>query len=340
MRLTFKEKEQYLAGASRPKKDEIGIYLNKQIVGNPVIETMGVSIPQPWYKVEKNLLGDSLTVRILKDTIFAKDTLQLMLKYSDTDRKGKTTSFVDTLMLRVKEVKQIKQKTILGQAASNLGKKQTVHIYLPTDYKIESDSLHIRHKLLTKKWKEKTKYMLRLDSMAFISVFNSYNRAEDFEFSSQPVNYYANILLSLKNIKPVVQDFLKQELQDSTKKDSTSVSRFKLQQKEIDKYIGQGNLIVQLLGEKNILVREYFIAKDQDIKMDFLAPAKYTVKIIFDRNNNGKWDTGDYFTNTQPERVITNGEEVVLKSNAELEYEWNVGESLIKSFTKAILNSH
>ena len=56
------------------------------------------------------------------------------------------------------------------------------------------------------------------------------------------------------------------------------------------------------------------------------------LKIIFDRNNNGKWDTGNYFKGLQPERVIMFGKVLKLASNLENKLDWNVGKSLMKSF--------
>ena len=36
---------------------------------------------------------------------------------------------------------------------------------------------------------------------------------------------------------------------------------------------------------------------------DLLPPGKYRLRVIFDTNGNGKWDTVDYMKRTQPEKV-------------------------------------
>jgi len=340
MRLTFKENEQFVVNASRPKKEKIVVSFNKRLIENPVLEPVGLNIAPPWYQLEKTVKGDSLIFNISNATISSKDTLNLLLKYTDTDRRGKISNYADTLTLQLKQTKQFKKRTDSGQQVKQADKPQTVHIYLPTDYKLAPDSIHLRQRILSKKWKEKTKYTLRLDSLSFKDVFNLGNKAQDYEFSSQPLDYYAKIILSLKNIKPLVQNTLKESLQDSTKRDSLSILRYNISQKEIDKCIGNGKLIVQLLGEKNVVIREYFVSKNQDVKLDYLAPGKYKIRIIFDKNENGVWDTGDYFNHIQPERVVMNGEEILLKSGFELQLDWNVGESLIKSFTKDPSNNY
>jgi hypothetical protein len=130
---------------------------------------------------------------------------------------------------------------------------------------------------------------------------------------------------------------ISKEKADSLNKDKTLSTFATITQREIDDLIGNGLIIVQLLSEKDIIIKEFNISKDQIVKIDYLSPGNYKIKIVFDKNENGKWDTGDYFKHLQPERVIINGEKIVLKESTELKLEWNVGESLIKTFTKALI---
>jgi hypothetical protein len=50
-----------------------------------------------------------------------------------------------------------------------------------------------------------------------------------------------------------------------------------------------------------------------------IKPASYSLYILYDENENGKWDTGDYLNGTQPERVVKYGENIQLKGNWEIE---------------------
>ena len=43
---------------------------------------------------------------------------------------------------------------------------------------------------------------------------------------------------------------------------------------------------------------------DTLVVLKLLKPAKYSFRIIVDKNRNGKWDTGDLFAKRQPELVI------------------------------------
>lgn len=52
---------------------------------------------------------------------------------------------------------------------------------------------------------------------------------------------------------------------------------------------------------------------DTMVNLKRLKPAKYTFRIIVDKNKNGKWDTGDLFAKLQPEEVIPYNTTLALK---------------------------
>ncbi len=52
-----------------------------------------------------------------------------------------------------------------------------------------------------------------------------------------------------------------------------------------------------------------------------LRPGSYDVKIIYDSNNNGKWDTGNYLQRIQPERTYRHPEKIGIHANWEVEVE-------------------
>ena len=56
---------------------------------------------------------------------------------------------------------------------------------------------------------------------------------------------------------------------------------------------------------------------DTLITLARLKPAKYTLRIIVDKNGNGKYDTGDLLGKKQPEVVIPYGEQVPIKAGFE-----------------------
>lgn len=53
--------------------------------------------------------------------------------------------------------------------------------------------------------------------------------------------------------------------------------------------------------------------RDTVVKLKKLRPGTYTMRIIVDKNKNGKWDTGDLFEKRQPEEVIPYTEAIQIR---------------------------
>ncbi|NVK03536.1 MAG: Ig-like domain-containing protein [Flavobacteriia bacterium] len=80
--------------------------------------------------------------------------------------------------------------------------------------------------------------------------------------------------------------------------------------------------VVEIYNDKgNVAYRSGFT---QQINIDLfdIEPQKYHVRVIYDRNGNGKWDTGGYFNRTQPERVIYLDKTIELRANWEIDETW------------------
>ncbi|MFN8255544.1 MAG: Ig-like domain-containing domain [Bacteroidales bacterium] len=334
MRLLYKEKEQFLVSAARTSDKEVKLAFNKKIPEDPLLEPLNFTLNNKWYQLSKNITGDTISCLLTDEMVSTMDSLKFLLKFKEVTRKGKTLDFSDTVFIPGKKLVQYNLKTNVAAGQTQRPVPKKVQIYLPADYKLMQDSIYTRHRLVTKKWKENTKYLFRLDSLAFKSIFGIYNQASDYEFSTPQVDSYAILMLKFTNLKPSLDSIINL----TVKKDTLGVPDQNLAdilptQKEIDGFIGTGNFIFQLLGEKDIVLSEFQFSNPQRLKLEYLNPAKYRLKLIFDRNGNGKWDTGDYFKHLQPERIILNGEPINLKSGNEFELTWDVGEGLIKSFT-------
>ncbi len=352
MRLTYSDTKQFLVMAQRIKSDDFKLVFNKKLEQTPTIETIGFTLNTRWHKLEKNEEGDTLSYHITDDFVSSMDTLNLIFRYKDTDRKNNVTNFADTLELVSRKKFEFNKKTQKSTSPKDdKPKEETVSVYLPRKFELTKDSLYIRQRLLNAEWKAETKYLLRLDSLAFVNIYDVYNKAEDYEFSTREEDYYTTLALNLTNIRAnkkvtdvdslsvgsdsitTALDSTALSVPDSIEEKEIPKKEFVVQRHLIDSMIGEGNIIVQLLGKEQVVVKEYFISEDQEILMDFLHPGDYELRIIYDRNNNGKWDTGNYFEGIQPERVIMNGKILQLKSNFENKLTWDAGKTLIQSFS-------
>jgi len=85
-------------------------------------------------------------------------------------------------------------------------------------------------------------------------------------------------------------------------------------------------LIMQLTDEKGKTLRELYATGPRQFEFLNLPPANYLVRLIFDENGNGRWDTGDYLEGRQPERVVYYPQPIEVRANWELEQSFTVPE--------------
>ena len=88
--------------------------------------------------------------------------------------------------------------------------------------------------------------------------------------------------------------------------------------------LDKGQLIIYLFDKDEKLTDIKYAEEDGQLIFDCLIPGSYTMKLIYDKNNNLKWDTGDYLKNIQPERVLIYTKEIILKSNWDNEIDWKI----------------
>jgi hypothetical protein len=62
-------------------------------------------------------------------------------------------------------------------------------------------------------------------------------------------------------------------------------------------------LIVQLTTDKDEVVESYQVQEASPVDFQDVTPGMYSLRVVFDSNNNGAFDSGNYLAKTQPERV-------------------------------------
>lgn len=73
-------------------------------------------------------------------------------------------------------------------------------------------------------------------------------------------------------------------------------------------------VIIQLLSNNKVLKSE-FLTASKKINFKLLELKEYTIRAIIDENNNKIWDTGNFLTKTQPERIVYFSQEIKLRAN-------------------------
>lgn len=76
------------------------------------------------------------------------------------------------------------------------------------------------------------------------------------------------------------------------------------------KYVG-GSYVLQVTADADTIYQRSI--SSTTVALSRLKPGKYAFRIIEDRNHNGKWDAGNFFTRLQPELVIPYKDILTLK---------------------------
>lgn len=131
---------------------------------------------------------------------------------------------------------------------------------------------------------------------------------------------YNKLILAKGGIISVEEDTLAQTELDIKiiKPEDAGIISYKITTKE--------NFIIQLLDKDHKIVVEN--RNSVSGKFQNLLPGTYFLRMVFDENNNGKWDPGNYKTRKEPEQIIfyKNSKdqlEINIKAN------WEVGPLLI-----------
>ena len=121
-------------------------------------------------------------------------------------------------------------------------------------------------------------------------------------------------------IDSVIADTLS-TLTDSSKTDSLFVESITFGKLEI---ITATNYpcVFQLLQNEKVISEFVFTAKPY--ALNDIIPGKYQLKYIADSNKDGIWNTGNWESKTQAEKVENYPNEITIRSNWDLELEWRL----------------
>jgi len=155
--------------------------------------------------------------------------------------------------------------------------------------------------------------------MKFSVVFDSIDNKLDFDFEMEPNQNY-----SLDLFPGAITDFFGQ---------TNDTTNYRLSTRSLADY---GNLrlnlagaaeypvIVQLTDERGETKLELYAKEPKLFEFNNIEPSKYLIRVIFDTNENGVWDTGSFLNNLQPEKVSYYPEEIEVRANWELEQTFTI----------------
>lgn len=168
------------------------------------------------------------------------------------------------------------------------------HLFLKVDstyqdapFRLSRDSLSLLSFTLRAEWRPGQEYVLNVDSAAVVGISGKTNNAYDAKISISNSDAYGSLFLLLPDA------------------DSTA--------------------LVQLMQGSDKVVKQQHIT---DGRADFfyLDAGEYYVRLFYDRNNNGKWDEGEYATGKQAEEMFYFPKKFTVRANWDIEQTWRLNE--------------
>lgn len=316
---TNERKKQFLANKERKHANQLFFSFNLP-VDTFRIQLQGSDRKDEWFLNEVSAERDSFILWITDTALIHKDTIRTVLSYPMPDSMNIMRLRHDTLALVYRAPKeQSRRKQVKEQAVEMLKITTNAHdgfdlnniihaetdapvqnidlskifftytedsVYTPVKFTLKRDSVHFREFSLIFKAVPSAQYSLIFDSLAIRSLYNTYNDSTGIQFRAQRDDYYGAIKATLSNVKK--------------------------------------NVILQVLTEKESIVKSINIKEDKLVTLDFLAPGKYLLKVIHDSNGNGKWDAGDLIQRIQPEKVEYYKDPITVRSNWDVEVNWGL----------------
>jgi hypothetical protein len=272
----------------------------------------------------KNFSFDFIKPHINKEDIIVetnnKDSIILWLKNNLSDTilltVGDSKKFQDTLLLSFakKEKSTLnseKNKTISTQ--SNLSKDGVLHYQtnLLLDFNCPIKELDVKKFILINS----------SDTLNFQSKFiDSANRKLEITYPFKPDSSY-QLIIADSSLQDIFGNFNKKLVLNFKTQNPEHYSAISIKIKGLKE---EQNRIIQLLDEKQQVIKQKMIDKNENIRFEYTEPGNYFLKLILDSDNNGEWTTGNYKLKKQPELVYLYNKALQIKSNWDMELEWEI----------------
>lgn len=158
--------------------------------------------------------------------------------------------------------------------------------WLPAPFLFMPEERSAKSYMLYAEWEPGQKYRFVMDTAAVVSVLEHESKYVRQEFHVRAVEEYGSIFIHV--ISP------------------------------------DTGVVVQLLSKNDKVEAQQRTDKDGNADFFFMKPGDYYMRCYVDANGNGQWDTGDYASGLQPERVYYFGKPLPLKAQWDLRQDWDV----------------
>jgi uncharacterized protein (DUF2141 family) len=150
---------------------------------------------------------------------------------------------------------------------------------LKTDFTVQRDSAELLSYNFIYPWRANSLYEIKFGAGAFTAIFKAKNKEFTKKFQLAKRDDYGTLV-----VKIVVPEPEKQYL-------------------------------LEITNEAKVVVNTLVVAKDTTVKFANYRAGRYFIRIIYDSNKNGIWDTGDVKAGIQPEKIWAESKELSIRAN-------------------------
>jgi hypothetical protein len=320
-------KPQYLTDYNRDDRRKLSLYFNRELTQRIKLDPYNFESEGNWYLREEHVMKDTLDYWLRDSSIYKIDSLQFLAEYLATDTLQQLVTYYDTLKFNYREPQKAagrrrRQEDTLAQVEKislstgvSASQPQDIHrplsieiqhpvfstdqsrisfareedtIKIPVPYSLVKDSTRTRRYFMKVDWESEMQYFLDIYPGAFTDIYGLTHDTISISFRTREIEFYGKILLNLTGV--------------------------------------DGPKIIQVLDKDDKIVRVSNVSENGLIEFPYLPPVGLMLKLVHDDNGNGKWDTGSYLEGIQPERVTYHPGTISIRSNFDMEINWNLKE--------------
>lgn len=289
---------------------------------------------------------DTITYWIKDSALINTDTLKVIVNYDATDTLGNLAVVNDTAEILSKQPYEKRQKQLKKEIeewqkkqekkrkrgevvdtifhdkplepkydfSQQMAPDQSIFINIPTPIaKIDTSAIHLyikqddkwyndrfvlrqsqmenatpRNLEIIAEWRAGAEYSFEVDTLAFTDIYGRSSNPYKSGIKVKTDDDFSSLL-----VKPHYPDM-----------DSLSI-------------------IIQMINSSEKVIKQSPVI-DGTAEFYYVVPGDYYLRAIIDTNNNGKWDTGNFDENLQPEEVYYYPEKVTCREKWDVTREWNL----------------
>lgn len=157
-------------------------------------------------------------------------------------------------------------------------------LQIPVPFTLVQDDKRLLTYRLSTEWKCDSSYIIKVDTGAFVSIYGNRNEAFKRNLLVRSAESFGLLNVNVNGADP--------------------------------------SAVLQLLTPQDKVTRTKKVENGR-VKFTYLTPAQYYLRMFYDRNGNGIWDTGNYAKGEQPEEVFYFNKSIAVKANWEYDESFN-----------------